>query len=245
MSILMADPLPASQVIDPGRLEQLVEGIHLEPRCRICRNDAVREKVNALLGSGATYKAVLRAVGDDNDKLDKRDQVTISSIRNHTARHYPVQNVAKASYRMILEERAKQNGVDFVNGVATALTPMAFFETVMAKGYENLVDPNTKVDVATGMVAASRLHAMIDSRASGTSMAEMRVEMNRIINAVKSTVPDTLWPEILCKINGDQAALAPAVDEELDGFDPDDDPFEDDVLDDSVTEDLSLGGRQP
>lgn len=245
MSTLMADPLPASQVIDPQRLEQLVEGIHLEPRCRICRNDAVREKVNALLGSGATYRAVLRAVGDDNDKLEKRDQVTISSIRNHTARHYPVQNAAKASYRSILEERAKQNGVDFVNGVATALTPMAFFETVMAKGYETLVDPNTKVDVNTGMIAASRLQAMIDSRASGTSMAEMWVQMNRIITAVKSTVPDTLWPEILCKINGDQAALAPAVDEELDGCDPEDDPFEDDELDDSVTEDLSRRGRQP
>ena len=37
--------------------------------------------------------------------------------------------------------------------MATALTPVAFYETVLAKGYETLVDPDTKVDVKTGMIA--------------------------------------------------------------------------------------------
>ncbi len=229
MSILMADPLPASRVIDPERLGELIEGIHLEPRCRVCRNDTVREKVNALLGSGATYKAVLRAVGVDNDKLDERDQVTISSVRNHTERHFPTQNVAKATYRAILEERAKQNGVDFVNGVATALTPMAFFETVMAKGYETLVDPDTKVDVNTGMIAAGRLQAMIDSRAGQPDWADIRVQTNRIIAAIKSTVPKAMWGEIVSKLDGTVEAVEPLEEDEADVFDPADDPFDDDL----------------
>jgi hypothetical protein len=169
----------------------------------VCRNDALRGKVNGLLAVGASYAMILRAVEDDNSKLDKRDRVTIDSIRNHTARHFPVQNVARSTYRQILERRAKENGVDFVNGVATAITPMAFFETVMAKGYENLVDPDTKVDVNTGMVAAGRLQALIESRASGTSMVDMRLQMYRIIEAIHSTVPEELWPEILRKIDGD------------------------------------------
>ena len=38
--------------------------------------------------------------------------------------------------------------------MATAITPMAFYETVMVKGYETLVDSDTKVDVNTGMIAA-------------------------------------------------------------------------------------------
>ena len=78
-----------------------------------------------------------------------------------------MQNVAKATYRRILERRAQENGVDFVKGVATAITPMAFFETVMVKGYETLVDSGTKVDVNTGMIAAGRLQALIESRAGG------------------------------------------------------------------------------
>ena len=126
-------------------------GFHLEPRCRVCRNDLVRKKVNDLLATGASYAMVLRALGEDNAKLDKCDRVTIDSVRNHCGRHFPVQNVAKATYREILERRAQENGVDFVEGVATAITPLAFFETVMVKSYETLVDSDTKVDVNTGM----------------------------------------------------------------------------------------------
>src|SRR6476620_4384668 len=63
-------------------------GFHLEPRCRICRNDQVRTKVNDMLATGASYAMVLRALGDDNAKLEKGDRVTIDSIRNHTVRHF-------------------------------------------------------------------------------------------------------------------------------------------------------------
>ena len=41
-------------------------GFHLEPRCRICRNDQVRKKVNDMLATGASYAMVLRALGEDN-----------------------------------------------------------------------------------------------------------------------------------------------------------------------------------
>ena len=153
---------------------------------------------------------VLRTLEQDNAKLDQRDRVTIDSIRHHTKRHFPVQHVAKATYRAILERRAQENGVDFVKGVATAITPMAFFETVMVKGYKTLVDPGTKVDVNTGMIAAARLQALIESRASGTSMVDMWVKMGRIIDAIHSSVPEELWREILRKIDGPVAADTPA-----------------------------------
>ena len=42
---------------------------------------------------------ILRAISDDNTKLDKCDRVTIDSIRNHAARHFPVQNIARATLR--------------------------------------------------------------------------------------------------------------------------------------------------
>ncbi len=149
-------------------------------------------------------------IGIKNAKLEKPDRVTIDSIRNHTRRHFPVQNVAKATYRRILERRAQENGVDFVKGVATAITPMAFYETVMVKGYETLVDSGTEVDVNTGMIAAGRLQALIESRASGTRIADLRAQMARIIRVIHSTVPEELWPEILRKIDGPVAADTPA-----------------------------------
>ena len=72
-----------------------------------------------------------------------------------------------------LERRARENAVDFVEGVATALTPIAFFETFMVKSYETLVDSDTRVDMNTGIVAASRLQAVIGSRDYSIDIAEM------------------------------------------------------------------------
>jgi hypothetical protein len=171
-----------------------------------------------MLATGLSYTMITRAVEEDNATSDKRDRVTIDSIRNHTARHFPVQNVAQATYRRILERRAQENGVDFVNAVATAITPMAFYETVMAKGYATLVDPDTQVDVSTGMIAAGRLQALIESRASGTSVPRLIAQLDRIIRAIHDSVPEELWDEILDKIDGPVAADRPKDEfEECDG----------------------------
>ena len=163
MTLSQALATPVDEIMDSMELAPH-NGFHLEPRCRICRNDLVRKKVNDLLSVGASFAMIVRALGDDNAELDTRDQVTVDSVRNHCRRHFPVQNVAKATYREILERRARDNHIDFVEGVTTALTPIAFFETVMVKSYENLVDSDTKVDVNTGIVAAGRLQSLIDSR---------------------------------------------------------------------------------
>jgi hypothetical protein len=165
-----------------------------------------------MLATGLSYAMVLRALQKDNDQLDNRDRVTIDSICNHTARHFPVQNVARATYRHILERRAQENGVDFINAVATAITPMAFFETVMVKGYETLVDPDTKVDVNTGMIAAGRLHALIESRASCNKMVDMWAQMSRIIEVMHHFVPEERHEELLRQLEwqGPVAADSPA-----------------------------------
>jgi hypothetical protein len=87
--------------------------------------------------------------------------------------------VAKGTYRDILERRARENAVDFVEGVATALTPTAFFETFMVKSYKTLGDSYTRVDVNTGIVAASRLQAVIGPRDYSIDIAEMVARIPR------------------------------------------------------------------
>ena len=109
--------------------------------------------------------------------------------------------VAKATYRDILELRTTANGVDFVEGVATALTPIAFFETVMVRSYENLVDSDTRVDVNTGIVAAGRLQSLIDSRDYSRDLLLMKVQLDQVCDAVKSTVPQEMWSEIIEKLD--------------------------------------------
>ena len=225
MTLSQALATPVDEIMESSALAPRINGFHLEPRCRVCRNDVLRKKVNDMLASGASYAMVLRALAERNNKLDKRDRVTIDSIRNHCGRHFPVQNVAKATYREILERQAQANGVDFVNGVATAITPIAFFETVMVKSYETLVDSDTKVDVSTGIVAAGRLQSLADSRDYDHELLVMKVQMAAICAAVKSTVPQSMWGEIIEKLD-EAEQRSEVLDVEEGASDDDDEPFD-------------------
>jgi hypothetical protein len=205
---------------------QSVNGSRLEPRCRVCRNDTLRPKVNDLLASGSSYAMIVRTLEEDNAKLDTRERVTIDSVRNHTMRHFPGQNLAKATYREILERRAREANVDFANGIATALTPISYLETVMVKGYETLVDPDTKVDVNTGLAAAVKLQAYTDARSEQADIAEVIAKQNRIIAAVQEFVPQEDMAAFLARLDGNPAPgiTGPPADREItevEEFDPD------------------------
>ena len=127
----MSQPALVDDVLDEtvalNRLALRNNGFHLEPRCRVCRNDTLRYQGQRSAGErGELRDDPARRARMTTPRSTSPDRVTIDSIRNHTTRHFPVQNVAKATYRSILERRAQENGVDFVKGVATAITPMAF-----------------------------------------------------------------------------------------------------------------------
>jgi hypothetical protein len=194
--------------VEPTESAPGTNGLHLEPRCRICRNDQVRTKVNDLLASGASYAMVLRALGDDNATLEQRDRVTIDSIRNHANRHFAVQQVARATYREILERRAKENSVDFIDGVATAITPLAVLETVMVKGYQTLVEEHTTVSYRDGMEAALKLNEIIRKDEGAIDRARMLADMGRIIEVVRTFIPSEQWPEVQAALRGETPVSA-------------------------------------
>jgi hypothetical protein len=105
-----------------------------------------------------------------------------------------VQNVARATYRAILEQRAKENAVDFAAGVATAITPMAFLETVMVKGYQTLVDKHIAVSYRDAMQAALKLHEIARKDEGAMDRARMMADMGRIIEVVRTFIPCERWP---------------------------------------------------
>ena len=130
----------------------------------------------------------MRALGDDNANCDRRDLVTIDSVRNHCERHFPVQQVARATYRDIVERRAQENQIDFVKGVATALLPVTFFEVAMNKAFQTLVADHTEVTVETGLRAAEKLQSVLDGRERGTDVLELKVQLGKISEAVRPAI---------------------------------------------------------
>src|ERR1700726_3229978 len=181
-----------------------INEFHIEPRCRVCRDDEVRKKVNDLLATGTSFAMVLRALGEDKTALGKGDRVTIDSVRNHAARHFPVQQVARATYREIVERRAREAQIDFVNGLATALTPMALYQCVMNEAFRRLVDGEVDVGVDTGLRAAEKLQALIDARTGEADWARAQVQMGRIIEVVRTYIPSEKWPEVQAALRGDR-----------------------------------------
>jgi hypothetical protein len=230
MAVAEAPRLPVGQCAPAVAvsISRDVECFEPEPRCRVCRSDGLSKRVNDMLARGASYAGIVRTLSLENATLNEHDRVTVHSVRNHADRHFPVQNIARATYREIVERRAKENAVDFTNGVATAITPMAFFEAVMVRAWETLVDQDAAVDANTGMAAASKLQALIESRAGEMSMAEVMVKMDRVIRAVRSSVPPELWPEIRRQLEGDDEPAEPREEEDDEAFEPDDYPFEPD-----------------
>src|SRR5208283_647593 len=141
-----------------------------EPRCHVCRTDSIRERVNAMLANGSSYAQIVRAVAAEG-----AGELSLDSVRNHASRHFPVQNAAQATYREIVERRAAENRIDFVAGVATAITPLAFYETMMVKGFQRLVQDDTEVSIETGLRAAEKLQAVLGARDPGADILQMRL----------------------------------------------------------------------
>jgi hypothetical protein len=73
--------------------------------------------------------------------------------------------------------------------------------------------------------AAEKLQSVLDGRERGTDVLEMRVEMGRIMKAVRSVVPQSMWGEILSEL--DEAEQHPeALDVGADAYGDADDAYD-------------------
>jgi hypothetical protein len=80
--------------------------------------------------------------------------------------------------------------------------------------------------VHTGIVAAGRLQSLVDSRDHGHDLLVLKVQLAAICDAVKSTVPQEMWGEIIEKLD-EAEQHSEVLDVGTDSSDSDDDePFD-------------------
>lgn len=201
-----------------------------ETRCRVCTSDA-SDAVNKMLAHAMTYRDILRVLEPINAMLPQDRQITYNSINTHAKRHFPIQDTANAVYRRIIEKRAEEYEVDYVRGVGGALTPLAYLDVMMTKGFETMAQEGTRIDPADGMRAAEKIHALTrEKEEDPTDVAEIMLQFNRLVDAVKSNVDPAVWPKIIAAINDESHddILEAEVDEdyeEVSGYDPGDPDF--------------------
>ena len=99
-----------------------------------------------------------------------------------------------------------------------------------------MVGDDAEVSVEPGLRAAEKLQSLLDTRDKGNDVAEMRVQVGQILDAVKATVPQDMWSAIIEKLDQPQQhpeTLHPETedfDDDDDGYDPTEFAEEDDEL---------------
>ena len=90
--------------------------------------------------------------------------------------------------------------------MATAITPLAFLETVMVKGYQSLVDEGTTVSLRDAMDAALKLNEIARKDEGAMDRARTLADMGRIIEVVRTFIPSERWPDVQAALRGETPA---------------------------------------
>jgi hypothetical protein len=97
----------------------------------------------------------------------------------------------------------------------------------MNKAFRTLVDDRIEVSVETGLRAAEKLQSVLDGRERGNEVLELKVQLGRIGEAVRSVVPQSMWAAIVEQLEQLEQLEqhSGALDVGTDSFD-DDEPFD-------------------
>jgi hypothetical protein len=175
--------------------------------CATCMHPA-RFQIESKLLLNYSYAAVSRFVSELNQQ--KRDgsveewpELTPAQIKRHFEYgHCPVEGeIARA----LVEERARDKGIDLTNANGQYLDHIIVQKAILARGYELLVRGNIEPDVKDTLVAAKLLGEAEVAESTGASEAQWQEFMSIYFNAVQSVVSNEQWEEIKSHITSHPA----------------------------------------
>lgn len=178
----------------PKRNYGVVEIVNKQ--CRICMSPD-RYEIEKLIAYGMSQREVLRQFEQLGQKFNK------NSMSNHVRKHMTLR---KAVVRRIVEQQAAKQFENIEEVAGTLLTTRGILEVMRQKGAEQIIDGNTHVEPETLLKVMGQLD-VLDSSEESEKLQEMMVELNCLLRAVQSTVPEGVWQQITkqFQINLDQA----------------------------------------
>jgi hypothetical protein len=205
-------PEPVDDTV-AGWIERLTQegklDIQPDTRCRVCRDPSIRSTVNKLIARGDTLTDIIDTLEPVNRVLDPNDRINYDILYRHRRKHFDVQSPAYAIHRRILEQRAQEIGNDMEQGIGVQLDYIAFLQSMMVRGYENLTDPDTVIPAKDGLAAAKELDDIRRKAEGQIDKARVMAEMNRVIAAVKRMLPREQWPALQAALAGDEEVESP------------------------------------
>ena len=158
-----------------------------EPRCNICQSPN-RKQVDKLLAAGYSGHSIAEElIALDPNFKDKRIETVRKNVFRHSKAHV---NVKERSIRATIEKRALEAGVliDEVEGQLG--TSRSLLDLVIAKGHEQLVDPDYRVRMAD-VIEATKMLEDTQRQEYLAKVEVMQRQVWAISEALKITMRDS------------------------------------------------------
>lgn len=184
---------------------ELGDGYKTVPQCYVCCEKEVRDFVNRQIGAGMTNREIAENCAYINGKRAEAGDTRMISpkvVWNHRRNHFNVHEPAKAFVRGIVERNAERANIDHINGIGHAVTPYAAMETVMAMGFDQVVNEARSISTKELIETSTKFHEMTTKDAGQRKMADLLYRMDRILTAIWNVVPEEYHQEILRVVEG-------------------------------------------
>jgi len=185
-------------------------------QCKVCNSDEdILRVVDTLLLFPKSYQDTLREARLLEEKLDvpEKERISYDSIRNHYKNHLPLD---KKAVRDIVERRAQLKGKKVIDAGGHILTPEAFFEVVVAKGFEDIVSGLNRPTISQTMQAVAMLKKLEEETDKNYKPEVLINQLNMIVTAIREVLPPDLREAVFRKIDEySRAAAAPVTAHEL------------------------------
>ena len=170
-------------------------------QCKVCRSDEeIRRVIDTLLLFPKSYKDTLREARLLEERLEipDKDRVSYESIRNHYQNHLPLD---KKSVRDIVERRAQLKGKKVIDTGGHILTPEAFFEVVVAKGFEDIVSGLNRPTISQTIQAVNMLKRLEEQQERDFKPEVLLNQLNIIVTVIREVLPPDLREAVFLKID--------------------------------------------
>lgn len=205
-----------NEVVQAWTEEASMGDAPVSSQCRVCKDPIIRDLVNNLIAHGYTVPDILGTLDKHNLKMRIQGQpeITQRSLYNHRKEHFDIQSPAYAIWRKVQEQHQAVYQQNWETGVGGILNALSYYQTMMMRGYETLVNPKVPVTIDQGAWAAGKLDALQARNEDQYDRASQLAEVGRILEVVRHFVPSDNWPQIQAVLRGEIDLDAADVDEE-------------------------------
>lgn len=179
-------------------------------QCKICNtSDDLRGIVDSLLLFPKSYKEVLRAIEPLQEKLNmpKEERINYENIRTHQKNHLPFE---KQMVREVVERRAREKNISILDASQRMLTAEAFYEVILAKGWEEIAHGYEKPTLTQTMHAMEMLRAIEKEDSGEYNPEDLIQQLDVILLAIRDVLPQDMKQALYDKIeeyqSGDSAS---------------------------------------